>query len=521
MDGSSRKAFMGPVMNCLDRQLPVEAKPIGYAALIDALELTVPVPKTLSAIGKKHTTIKKEGWQIFGPRYEPESSLSGHLTFALKHEGVDLAVLKKVFAHCGPNPVETIVHSSRTGNYARRLWFFYEWLLGERLDLPDATSGKYTYAIDPEKQYSTPGFVSSRHRVRNNLPGTPAFCPLVFRSHKLESFHTMDLQEKAHKAVSRVPRDILARASAFLLLKDSKSSHAIEGEQPPPDRLQRWAQVIGKAGQKPIDLEELLRLQRHVIGDARFVHLGLRTDSGFVGEHDRDTRLPLPDHIDARHEDLHSLMGGLIAFERDASRKLDPVIAAAVLAFGFVYIHPFEDGNGRIHRYLIHHVLCERGFNPPDIVFPISSAILDELGAYKRALESYSRRLLPCIEWRATKAGNVEVSNETADFYRYFDATPHAEFLYECVLRTVEKDLPEEANYLQCHDEFKSRIQDLVNMPERTVDLLVRFLSQGKGHLSKRARQREFAKLTPEEIEKIESIFSEAFGLPRQEANHT
>ena len=43
---------------------------------------------------------------------------------------------------------------------------------------------------------------------------------------------------------------------------------------------------------------------------------------------------------------------------------LDPVVTAAALAFGLVYIRPFEDGSRRIHRYLIHHVLAERGFNP-------------------------------------------------------------------------------------------------------------------------------------------------------------
>ncbi|MBN1365196.1 MAG: Fic family protein [Syntrophaceae bacterium] len=31
---------------------------------------------------------------------------------------------------------------------------------------------------------------------------------------------------------------------------------------------------------------------------------------------------------------------------------MDPLITAAVLAFGFIYIRPFSDGNGRIHRYL-------------------------------------------------------------------------------------------------------------------------------------------------------------------------
>ena len=68
------------------------------------------------------------------------------------------------------------------------------------------------------------------------------------------------------------------------------------------------------------------------------------------------------DHISARPDDLQSLVDGMIAFDHSAEEKLDAVIAAAVLAFGFVYIHPFEDRNGRIHRYLIHHVLARRAF---------------------------------------------------------------------------------------------------------------------------------------------------------------
>jgi hypothetical protein len=37
-----------------------------------------------------------------------------------------------------------------------------------------------------------------------------------------------------------------------------------------------------------------------------------------------------------------------------------PDDAAGVLAFGFVYARPIEDGHGRIHRYVIHHLLAQR-----------------------------------------------------------------------------------------------------------------------------------------------------------------
>ena len=230
-----------------------------------------------------------------------------------------------------------------------------------------------------------------------------------------------------------------------------------------------------------------------------------------MGAHDRQTRMPLPDHISGRPDDLASLIDGMVAFDRGPSQKLDAVFAAAVLAFGFIYIHPFEDGNGRIHRYLIHHVLTQRAINPPGVVFPVSAAILERIDEYSRILEDYSRRLLQVIKWKPTENGNVNVQNNTADFYRFFDATPHAEFLYACVRKTIEEDLPSEIEFLRQYDEFSERVGNIVDMPDRIVDLLFCFLRQNKGRLSNRARKDEFAELTERETKRIERIFSDVF----------
>ena len=126
-------------------------------------------------------------------------------------------------------------------------------------------------------------------------------------------------------------------------------------------------------------------------------------------------------------------------------------------------------------------------------------------------LESYSRRLLPVLEWEATGDGNVRVVNDTADFYRFFDATPHAEFLYACVRRTIEEDLPNEARFLAQYDRFRSGVEALVDMPHGTVDLLFRFLRRNNGRLSARAREREFAALTDEEARGVEELFAGIF----------
>ncbi len=511
MAAAAQHHFSGPVTVFQERRLPERATPAGYSALIGAFDLQVPLPRTLSAIGERHRITEEGGWRIMTPRHAPHATLEGHLTFALKYEGLDLAVHKRLFLATGAGAIETLVREKSTGAYARRIWFLYEWLTGRRLDLQNANTGRYLPVVDPEQQYVTKGENAPRYRVKNNLPGTPAFCPLVFRTEALERFISLNLPDRARETVADVPRDLLARTAAFLLLKDSRASYAIEGERPPQDRIQRWGRAIGEAGRQVLDRDELLRLQKIVIGDGRFTRLGFREEGGFVGEHDRETRMPLPDHIDARPEDLSSLIDGIIAFDRGYAQALDAVIAAAVLAFGFVYVHPFEDGNGRIHRYLIHHVLAERGFNPPGVVFPVSAAILDRIDDYRQVLESYSRRLLPLIEWEPTPEFNVRVLNDTGDFYRYFDATPHAEFLYACVQKTIEEDLPAETRFLQRYDDFRRQVEAFLDMPERLIDLLFRFLSQNDGRLSQRARAQEFSELTDEEARRVEAIYSQSF----------
>jgi hypothetical protein len=135
----------------------------------------------------------------------------------------------------GGRPIEELVKATPTGAYTRRIWFLYEWLLGERLNLEDAEKGAYGKVVDPEQQWAIQGETSPRHRLWNNLPGTPAFCPLVFRTEVLDQFAQMDLASRAQAAVAAVPRDLLARTAAFLLLKESKSSYAIEGERPAQD----------------------------------------------------------------------------------------------------------------------------------------------------------------------------------------------------------------------------------------------------------------------------------------------
>lgn len=484
----------------------------GYSALIQAHKLKVPMPDYLCAIGTKHKKYDHERWRIFTPRHKPQDTFYGHLVFALKYEGIDLAVLNALFQLIESVKIEDIIHAEPTGGYSRRLWFLWEWLRGQQLDIEDTRVGNFVPLINSKLQYEGKSYPSRRHKVYNNLPGTRNFCPLIRKTKVLEQYIGKNLSETAIEKIGQVHPDLLSRAAAFLLLKDSRASYTIEGETPPHNRIERWGRIIGEAGQRKLSISELEYLQQIVISDDRFVKMGLRKEGGFVGEHDRSSGIPMPGHISARPDDLQSLMNGLIeTYEMLRKDDFDAVLMAALVAFGFVFIHPFEDGNGRIHRYLFHHVLIEKGFVPKGLVFPVSAVILERIDEYRKILEHYSKPRLDLIEWRPTEKNNVEVLNETIDLYRYFDATKQAEFFFECVEETVNKTLPDEVGYLKKYDLLNEFIKNYIDMPDKLVDLLIRFLDQNDGKLSKRAREKEFEKLTDNEIQAIQEKYAEIF----------
>ena len=502
------------VMNCRGRDLPEPGSPAGYAALIAEYDLRVPPPSRLAAIANRHHPVSTREWRMFAPSFAPEQSLGDQLEFAVKWEGVSFAVLQALFRRVEPEEIVGIVRDKPTGKYVRRLWFLYEWLMDARLDLPDSGKVKAVPVVNPKLQFAPEsGPLSRRHRVRNNLPGTQRFCPMVRRTPELDHYAQMRLDVEARKIICRTHPHIIRRAAALLHFEDSTASFQIEGERPPHVRRLRWAQVIADAGRCDLTVDELARLQELVIGDARFVQLGLRIEGGWIGERDRATLNPIPAHISARPEDLPDLMDGLVEYARQAAATpLDPIVAAAVLSFGFIYIHPFEDGNGRLHRWLIHHVLARAGYSPPNLVLPVSVPMLRWIAEYREVLSSYSQEVLPLVEWHTTRRHNVEVLNDTSDYYRFFDATAHAEFLYRCVEETVTWDLPQEVAYLEGYDAFSRRVQEeTADMPERTITLLVQFLRQNSGRLSKRARARNFRLLSAAEVERVEGLYRRCF----------
>lgn len=500
-------------INFQGESVPRGAQLAGWAALVQALGLQAPVRRPSCVSGKHIGGSQREelGWRVFDKRYQPGDRFADHLTFALRHENIDLLILKRAFEAVPKVELEKYVRFAPTGTQSRRAWFFYETLTGQTLDVEDAPNVTAVDALDVKAYFTGKARLSRRHRVRDNLLGSGDYCPVIRRTDALREFAALGLAEQAAETVGRTGHHLVARAASFLLLADSRASFEIEGERAPRNRLERWGRAILQAGKNDLTFEEIVRLHGVLIEDTRFIFPGLRPDGVYLGERDRIGD-PLPEFIGARPQDLGDLCSGmLVANSRMRDAELDPVLQAAATAFGFIYIHPFQDGNGRVHRCLIHHVLAARKFTPPGMVFPVSAVMLDRIDDYRSTLQTHSGPLMDFVEWRPTADRNVEVLNDTADLYRYFDCTEAAEFLYACVRRTIEHDLPVEIDFIRRHDEAMTRIMDRIEMPDRLAQNLILYIRQNGGSLSKRKRQKEFSELTDDEVQGLEGIVQDVF----------
>ncbi len=496
-----------------EKTLPADARLAGWAWLVQSFGVRAPVrrPSVVSDLYVKASFRVAGEWTIYDKRYWPGDSFGDHLGFALRHENLDLLVLKRILDAVPQDTVATFVRSAPTGTPNRRAWFLYEFLTGRMLDIEDASGVGFTDLLDSRLYFTGAPVPSRRHKVRDNLLGNRDFCPIIRKTKALTDFGARALAAKANDIIGHTGANIVARAASFLLLADSRASFEIEGEKPPRNRLERWGRAVLQAGKNKLTLDEIVRLHTVLIEDTRFTRAGLRPDGVFLGARDHEGD-PLPEFIGARPDDLQTLMEGLIsANERMTETELDTVLQAAATAFGFVYIHPFQDGNGRLHRCLIHHVLAERKFTPPGMVFPVSPVMLDRIDMYRDTLRAHSGPLMDYIDWRPTPERNVEVQNDTADLYRYFDCTEAAEFLYGCVAQAVDRDLPREIDFLRRNDEATRRVMNTVEMPDRTAENLVRLIRLNEGRLGRKRREGEFAQLTDAEVTSIEAIVREAF----------
>ena len=155
--------------------------PVGYAHLVQRLSLEVRQLERPAAItGAANKRIDSETHVLFPRGVAIDDSVTGHLEFALRHEGVNLEVIDAVFEHLVPNELIERLATTPTGTHIRRICFLWEWLTGQSLPVDPISTGSYV-DLFPADLYvvSDEPVNNSKFRVRNNALGTRDFCPTV------------------------------------------------------------------------------------------------------------------------------------------------------------------------------------------------------------------------------------------------------------------------------------------------------------------------------------------------------
>jgi Fic family protein len=82
-------------------------------------------------------------------------------------------------------------------------------------------------------------------------------------------------------------------------------------------------------------------------------------------------------------EEIRNELEELASWYKENSNELKPIVLAALVHNQFEFIHPFEDGNGRVGRLLLNYVLLRHDYPPINILF-------EDRGRYYRCLQQYS-----------------------------------------------------------------------------------------------------------------------------------
>ncbi|PVY41232.1 Fic family protein [Pontibacter virosus] len=454
--------------------------------------------------------------QVYGPKYVPASNtVMAHLEFSLKYDDLHLAFLQAVFVLVSEEEIVNYVATSPTGKYARKIGFLYEFLTGRQVVLAVAVGGNYVDLLEEGKYFTGKAVKVQKWRINNNLLGTAAFCPIVRKTSALADVLQHDLRQQVAQLKESYDLDTFSRAIHYLYSKETRSSYEIEKEKPPPERMERFIALLSHAGREPsehlLGEENLTQLQNAIV-DPRFAASGYRDFQNYIGQ-------TLPNCVEMIHficpppEFVLSLMEGLKE-TATKSEGTSALVRATVISFGFVFIHPFEDGNGRLQRFLIHDMLVRDRVVPDGLIIPVSAHMLSHMRDYNKTLENYSIPLMRLVQYTKTASGELEVinKNEVEGYFRYPDLTDQTIFLAHTIQSTITDDIPQELAFIQRYDEAKRELQQIVDMPDKELNLMILLLHQNKGSFPKR-RRKDFAKLTDDEIERMEQAYRKVFDL--------
>ena len=447
-----------------------------------------------------------------------------HVLFALKHEGTNLAVLAQTLPNISAEDLLAELRRSPSGGYIRKAAFLWETFTGKELEGAPVAGGAVIPLFDPTQYYTGPSVRNARWRVDFNGLGSMRYCATVARTPTITQLLESDVLTRAREFMASLSAEMQDRALSWAYLHETQDSFAIEKEAPSEDKAQRFVKLLRQAHERhPLSEEYLVELQNICVtnpldqaasyrAEQNHLQSGLRGAAGV-------TYVPPPPDM------LTGLMADWLAFANAAPTQVDPLIAASIISFGFVFLHPFMDGNGRLSRFLIHHALCSSGKLENGLLLPVSIAMKREEQAYLEALRDFSKPIRERwqVRWLDEMKYDFKFQGDVS-IYQFWDATPAVEFVARMANLALEVELRQETLFLQRYDKVLRAVNQRYDARGSTLSTLVMMCLDNAGKVSKN-RRKQFVNLVPEAI--FDAIEAEAKAVLdeenelREEPGHT
>lgn len=471
---------------------------IGYEYVRQALGLSALVPSRPARV-MPVTRVERMGDRLAVPgKVAPVTDQPlAHLLFALKHEGTRLDLLLEAFRQIPAGDVLAELQRTPSGGYARLAGYLWEQANRASLDDAPAAAGVSVDVFDPKRYVTGPAQRDARWRVNFNGLGSIRYSASVERTPLIEAALAADILGRANRYAAGLDQMLRDRALAWAYLHETRDSFAIERESPSEGRARAFVALLHQAHERfPLSEDYLVQLQQATVSNPLDRAMAFRHEQNWLqgplrGAAGVSYVPPAPDIVD-------DLMGELMAFANSAD-GIDPLVLAAVVSFGFVFIHPFMDGNGRLSRFLYHHALCRAGALQDGLILPVSVAMKKHEREYLQALQSFSKPARERWQVHWIDEGQYDFQWQgDADWtlYRHWDATACVEFTCRMAEQALDIELRQETEYLARYDAVLRRVSDEIDVRGSDLSTLVT-AALGNGGLVSKRRRDQFALRVP------------------------
>jgi Fic family protein len=480
----------------------------GYELVRNSLKLPAIAPAR-PAIVRPITRIEAiEGHLAIPPHVVPqtEDPLT-HLLFALKHEGVNMQILAQALPKIPAERMLKELKDSPNGQYVRAACYLWELHTGAVLEGKPDIAGRYVNLFDPGRYVTGPDRRNSRWRLNFNGLGSPSYCVTVERTPAVQAGIESDVLGRTKAFIDSLGKEMMDRALSWAYLHETEDSYAIEREAPSEDKARKFIALLKQAHEgRPLSEEYLVELQSSTVSGAFEKAVQFRNEQNWLRSGGNREGSSSVSYVPPPPDAVPRLMDEWMAFANSAPRQIDPIVAASIASFGFVYIHPFMDGNGRLSRFLFHKALCTSGRLEKGVLLPVSVAMKRHERQYLEALQAFSVPARELVQVTSAGEGRFYFDFKADDtLYRYWDATAAVEFGFAMAEQALDVELRQETQYLAHFDAIRRAIDERYDVRGSLLATLISIALDGGGTISNSKRKRFAANLPAEVFDAIEA----------------